>query len=61
MKKEGIKSERFESFMREIRSLCKKYSVQICSSGYDTIEIRDAVDGDGPFYLDAVSDETEKS
>jgi len=52
-------TKKYNDFMKELEELCKKHEVYLCSSGYDSLQVWDASDGDA-FDYDCFDDMTEE-
>ena len=50
-------SKKYDDFMKELEELFEKHKVYLCASEYDSLQVRDASDGDA-FDYDCFDDMT---
>lgn len=46
--------ERAQEFLDEVRAVCRKHGMQICTSGYDGLQVWTLKDGEDELYADGI-------
>lgn len=54
-------STKFKSFVEALNLLCKEHSVQLCTSGYDGLQVWDLKEGEDPIYSNGIEDKTARA
>jgi hypothetical protein len=55
---EPVEGSKFDRFVAALEALCREHQVQLCTSGYDGLDVKDLAAGEEPVYCAGIEDKT---